>query len=278
MAKILMVGCGDVGSRLAALLLTEGHELHILSRRPKVMAGAHGCRGDVTQPDTLHLPQALDYVFVMLAPDQSGEAAYRRLYYEGTQNVLVALQGQKPKRIFWVSSSSVYGQNDGSWVSEESPAEGGSASSRVLLESEVLVCDSPWPATIIRFAGIYGPGRLRLPNWVKEGKPVQAEPPAWTNRIHVEDCAGLLQFLLQKVEAGEALSSLYIGVDNEPVPQHEVLDWLAEKMQCVKVPRMNMTSADQNKRLSNKKIRAAGYEFRYPDFRSGYLEILKANN
>lgn len=274
MAKILMVGCGDVGSRLTVLLLAEGHELHVLSRRPKSVAGAHFCQGDVTRPETLQLPPALDYVFVILASSQSGEDAYRQLYLEGTRHVLNALKGQTLQRIFWVSSTSVYGQDDGLWVDEESPAEGSSASSRILLESEALVQNSTWPSTIVRFAGIYGPGRFRLLNWVKEGKPVQDTPPAWTNRIHVEDCAGLLQFFLKKAEADETFLPVYIGVDNEPVPQHEVLDWLAEQMQCPKVPRTNVVSTGQNKKLSNKKIRTAGYEFRYPDFRAGYQPIL----
>lgn len=274
MAKILIVGCGDVGGRLAERLLADGETVYALQRSQPSVPGVQHCPGDVTQPHTLQLPAALDYVFVALAPRERGEEAYRQVYWEGTRHVLAALQGQAIKRVFWVSSSSVYGQNDGSWVNEDSPALGSSASSRLLLASEALVQASAWPATVVRMAGIYGPGRLRLPRWVEEGRPVQAEPPAWTNRIHVDDAAGLLHFLWQHDVAGDVLAPVYIGSDDEPVPQHVVLDWLAAYMQLAAVPHEHVAQGEQNKRLSNQKIRTAGYVFRYPDFRSGYAAVL----
>lgn len=302
MAKILIVGCGDVGSRLAQQLAVQGHEVHGLRRSHFSLEGVHSLTGDVTVPASLRFPAGLDYVFVLLAPGAAGtagassatgavgasgisgaatasivagEAAYRRVYFEGTRNVFAALSGQQLRRLFWISSSSVYGQEDGGWVDENSPAEPASASARVLLESEALALQSGWPATIVRFAGLYGPGRLRLLRWVQEGRPVQAEPVSWTNRIHVEDGAGLLAFLLAQDAAGTSLENLYIGTDNEPAPQHEVLDWLVDHMALPRVPHIAKPEAGSNKRLSNKRISALGYRWRFPDYRAGYEDVLR---
>lgn len=276
MAKVLIVGCGDVGGRLAVALAAAGHEVHGLRRAAFVLPGVRALAGDVTVPDSLQFPAGLDYVFVLLAPGESGEAAYRRVYYEGTRHVLAALAGQSLRRVFWISSSSVYGQDDGSEVDEESLAVPASATGRVLLESEALVREAGWPATIVRLSGLYGSGRLRLVNWVRAGRPVQAEPPQWTNRIHVADAAGLLAFLLERDQAEVALAGTYLGTDSTPVAQHEVLDWLADRLRLPRVPHEAMPGAGRNKRLSNARLRALGYALRYPDFRTGYAEVLAA--
>lgn len=274
MAKVLIIGCGDVGSRLALELATVGHEVHGLRRSAFSLPDVTALRGDVTDPGTLHFPDQLDYAFVLLAPGESGEAAYRRVYYEGTRHVLAALAGQGLRRLFWISSSGVYGQDDGSLVDEASPAVPASATARVLLESEALARASGWPATIVRLSGIYGSGRLRLVKWVQSGRPVQAEPPAWTNRIHAADAAGLLAFLLQQDRAGAALADMYLGSDSAPAPQHEVLDWLADRLRLPRVPHEARPGAGQNKRLSNARLLELGYTLRYPDYRAGYAEVL----
>lgn len=276
MAKILIVGCGDVGGRLAVELAAAGHEVHGLRRTSFSLPGVSALAGDVTAPATLHFPAGLDYVFILLAPGESGEAAYRRVYYEGTRHVLAALAGQSLRRLFWISSSGVYGQDDGSEVDESSPAVPASATSRVLLESEGLARAAAWPATVVRLSGIYGSGRLRLVNWVQAGRPVQAEPPQWTNRIHAADAAGLLAFLLARDLDGVALKDIYLGTDSAPAPQHEVLDWLAQQLGLPPVPHERKPGAGQNKRLSNARLRALGYPLRYPDYRAGYAAVLAA--
>lgn len=274
MAKVLIVGCGDVGSRLACLLAAAGHEVHGLRRSSLEIPGVEWLPGDVTRPETLLPPLGLDYVFVLLAPGEPGEAAYRRVYFEGTRHMLAALQGQALRRLFWVSSSSVYEQDDGSWVDENSPAEPTAPTARLLRESERLLESLPWPATVVRFSGIYGPGRLRLLNRVREGRPVQADPPAWTNRIHVDDGAGLLAFLLAEDLAGTPLDALYLATDNQPAPQHEVLDWLADRMGRPRLPRESRPGGG-NKRLSNRRVNLLGYRWQFPDYRAGYEAVLR---
>ncbi|MES2918827.1 MAG: SDR family oxidoreductase [Pseudomonadota bacterium] len=274
MAKVLIVGCGDVGSRLAVELAAAGHTVHGLRRQPFALPGVRMLAGDVTVPATLKFPGGLEYVFVLLAPGESGEAAYRRVYYEGTKNVLAALAGQSLRRLFWISSSSVYGQDDGSEVDETSPAQPATATARVLLESEQLLRTGVWPATVVRLSGIYGSGRLRLLDWVRAGRPVQADPVQWTNRIHAADAAGLLAFLMAQDRDGVMLADTYLGTDSAPAPQHEVLDWLAERLQLPRVPRETKPGAGRNKRLRNARLLGLGYRLRYPDYRAGYAAML----
>lgn len=275
MAKVLIVGCGDVGLRLARLCSAATHEVYALRRSPWQEAPIHFIQGDVSQPDLWVLPDNIEYVFVTLAPSQSGEAAYRQVYFEGTRQLLHVLKAQPSiKRIFWVSSSSVWAQNAGEWVDETLAAVPQSATAKVLYDSEQLLAQSSYPYSIIRFAGIYGPSRYRLLNWVREARPVQVEPPAWTNRIHVDDCAGVLFFLFVQDIAGCSLESVYIGTDSTPAPQHEVLDWLADQMHLPRVAHERRPEGASNKRLSNQRLLALGYTFRYPCYQSGYASIV----
>lgn len=275
MAKILIAGLGDIGGRLATTLAAQGHEVHGLRRQPEPLPGVRLLQADVTQPATLALPAGLDYVYIILTPGEYSDEGYRRTYVEGLRNVMDALGGQVLKRIFFVSSTAVYAQDRGEWVDESSPTDPMDFNGRRLLEAEQLLRRAGFTNTSVRFAGIYGPGRLRLLNWVRAGRPVVAEPPQWTNRIHSDDCVGLLAFLLERDSAGVALDDIYIGVDNEPVPQHVVLHWLAGRMGLPPVPSISADAEGQNKRLSNARSRRLGYGYVYGDYLAGYGSMLK---
>lgn len=277
MAKILIVGAGDVGGRLAISLAGDGHEVWALRRSAVDMPGVRVIQADVTRPETLHLPDGLDVVVTALSPGESGAEAYRRVYVEGTRALQQALTGQQLARQFWVSSTSVYGGDQGQWIDETTPAVPASATAQALLDAEALVMTGAWPGCIVRFGGLYGPGRHRLLRWVESGRPVQAEPPSWSNRIHVEDAAGLLRYLVMRTLAGEPVAPLYLGVDNAPSTQHEVLTWLAEQMQLPAPPGEARPDAAQGKRIRNQALQASGYVLRYPDYRSGYAQVLAAS-
>jgi nucleoside-diphosphate-sugar epimerase len=274
MAKILIVGLGDIGSRLAITLRDQGHEVHGLRRSTSALPGIRTHQADVTQPATLVLPMGLDYVYIILTPGESSDEGYRRIFIEGLGNVLAALQGQAIKRIFFVSSTAVYAQDQGEWVDESSPTEPTAYNGIRLLEAERLLRASAFTSTTVRFAGIYGPGRLRLINWVKSGKPVVAEPPQWTNRIHSDDCVGLLAFLLAKDAEGVALEEIYIGVDDEPVPLHVVLDWIADKLSTEHAVRINTPTIGRGKRIRSSSVLILLYQRNFQNFRHGYGNMI----
>jgi hypothetical protein len=112
---------------------------------------------------------------------------------------------------------------------------------------------------------------------VRAGIGCAREPIRYTNRIHREDAIGMLEFLGDRLSAGEPTDRLYLGVDDEPAPMWEVRHWLAERLGVTlddTAATSPMLRAASNKRCSNARIRAAGYRCRYPDFRSGYGELI----
>jgi nucleoside-diphosphate-sugar epimerase len=244
---------------------------------------------DLTDPGTLrNLPDGLEFVVYTAAPDRLDEGAYRSTYVHGLSHILDALrrQGQKARRIFFTSSTVVYAQSAGEWVDETSPTAPVHFAGVLMLEAEHVVLNGPFPATVLRLGGIYGPGRVGLIERVRRGEAVCAPgPPVYTNRIHRDDCAGALLHLLSLPQP----EGLYLGVDDEPAEECAVLRWLADRL-GVPPPRVeNSTPGGAqrrrgpprprrragNKRCRNTKLVASGYVFRYPTFRDGYGALLE---
>lgn len=277
--SLLIAGCGDVGSRLAQQMLQAGWTVHGLRRQVTALpAGVLPVAGDLEQPACPPAwPQGpLDYLVYCVAASRHDEAGYRAAYVEGLRHVLgwLAGHGQKPRRLLFVSSSGVYGQRDGEWIDETSPAEAESFSGSVMLEAERIALGSGIPATLVRLTGIYGPGREWLLKQVRMGYRVVSEPPLYANRIHVDDCAGLLVHLLKADADSVALEDCYIGVDDAPAPLHEVVGWLRERMGVTEWVEESTVRRSGSKRCSNARARALGWAPRYPSYREGYAAIL----
>ncbi len=280
MARILIAGCGDVGSVLGSSLQQAGHEVWGLKRNPATLPSTiRGLVGDLSNLASLKaLPEQLDYIFYTAAAGGFSEARYQAAYLHGINNLLAMLTTQKQplKRIFFTSSTSVYGQCQGEWVDEASPAEAASFAGRYLRQGEESLWQGPFPATVIRFGGIYGPGRTRLLDSLRQGQATCIkDPPLYTNRIHRDDCAAALYHLLELEEP----AALYLGVDNEPAPQCEVLQWLAQRLGVAGPTVVNAASVEEtalraNKRCRNNRLRESGFRFRYPTYREGYQTLL----
>ena len=283
MSQTLMIaGCGDVGSRLARRLAAAGWKVYGLRRDvAQLPAEIRPVAGDLQQPAC---PQAwpqgeLDYLVYCAAVSQHDEAGYRAAYVDGLRHVLawLAEHGQRPRRLLFVSSSGVYMQQSGEWIDEDSPAEAESYSGKVMLEAERLALGSGLPATLVRLTGIYGPGRQWLLNQVRQGYRVASEPPLYANRIHAEDAAGLLAFLLQADAEGAPLADCYLGVDDTPAPLHEVVGWLREQLGVTQWAEENSVRRAGSKRCSNARARALGWAPQYPSYREGYAAVLAAD-
>ncbi|MES2870282.1 MAG: SDR family oxidoreductase [Pseudomonadota bacterium] len=278
-ASVLIVGCGDVGSRLATQLLENNWQVYGLRRSiDRLPAGVIGVAGNLfNTPCPVQWPKGpLDYLVYSAAATDHDEAGYQAAYVDGLKHTLSWLKqhGQQPKRLLFVSSSGVYGQSDGEWIDETSPAEASSYSGRIMLEAEHVALHSGIPASVVRLTGIYGPGREWMLSQVRKGYRVAIDPPLYANRIHVEDCAGLLAFLLKADLLGKPLDDRYIGVDDAPVPLAEVVDWLRERLGVTEWAAEASVRRAGSKRCSNARAKALGWEPRYPSYREGYAEIL----
>lgn len=275
MAKALIAGCGDVGIALGRELAAQGHTVWGLRRSPGGLPEEiRPLAADLCKPiHTALLPSGLTQVFFMPTPGARSEEAYRRVFLTGLRHLHTALDAVNAniERFVYVSSTSVYGQARGEWVDERSDTSPQGFSGRVLLEGERLAWSSVHPTTVVRFAGIYGPGRDRLLKRVRAGGRCQAEPPSYSNRIHRDDCAGMLRHLVE-LDQPEAL---YLGVDDEPTEQCVVMDWIAERLGVAPPVRESDPSRSCGKRCSNARIIASGYRLRYPTFRDGYGQMLR---
>jgi nucleoside-diphosphate-sugar epimerase len=280
MAKILIIGCGAIGTQLAHVLSAKGHQVTGLKRNPpKADTGnVDYFKADITLPSDLdHLPTDFDILYFILSPDGRNEESYRDIYESGLNNLLnkFSLAGSSPQWIF-VSSTSVYGQSQGEWVDEDSITQPDNATSLLIRQAEQKLMDSDVNNIVVRFSGIYGPGREYLLRMAMQAPAIQQNPPYFTNRIHEQDCIGVLTFLLECRLTGVVLQQCYLASDDDPAPLWEVMSWLAEHLKC-QPPTVKSVdnSCVMNKRCNNQRLKALGYKFRYPGFKDGYLELIK---
>ena len=270
MAAILIAGCGDVGGALARRLLADGHVVYGLRRRTHLLpAGVRPVAADLRAPATLRaVPGGLDVVCYTAAADARSADAYRAAYVDGVRNLLHAVaRASAPARVLYASSTRVYPQDAGEWVDEDAPTGGADPYARLLLAGEAAARAAAASAVVVRLAGIYGPGRTRLIDRVRAGEACAA---AWTNRIHRDDCAGVLRHLVRI----ERPLPLYLGADHQPATECEVMDWIAERLGLPAPPRANADAGARGKRCRNARLAASGYAFEQRGFRDGYGALL----
>ena len=154
-----------------------------------------------------------------------------------------------------------------------SPTLPNSYAGKVILEAENVVLKSPFPATCVRLGDIYGPDRLWFINQVKAGKGYQSEPLVYSNRIHRDDCAGILAHLINRDSHKQHVDSIYLGVDSCSVPVHEVMHWLADQLHVDNLDD-NQPVRGRSNRCINKKIINTGYNFKYLDYKAGYATLI----
>jgi nucleoside-diphosphate-sugar epimerase len=270
---LLVVGCGDLGAAVALHFAQIGWRVFGVRRNHIELPGVTMLAADVTRLDSLAVLQTIqpDYVLIVLTPGEFSDQRYRAVYVDGANNVLSALDKTHLQRVFWVSSTSVYHQNEGEWIDETSPAFPAQFSGARLLEAEQVIAASGLPHTLIRFGGIYGAGRNRLRQQLRSGQRSAVEPPRYSNRIHRDDAVAILQFLLDCAARAIPLQSLYLGVDTESALMSDIERWFCEHLGIdYDALAPNAPAArGGSRRCSSARLQALGYRFIYPTFRQG---------
>ncbi|AMK77585.1 MULTISPECIES: SDR family oxidoreductase [Methylomonas] len=274
MANILVIGCGDIGYQVALRLHQQGHQVTGLKRSALSISTPFPIFiADIRSASSLvSLPSNFDAVVFIVAPDSRQAGDYEALYDVGLSNLLEHFAAtEKSPSWLMVSSTSVYEQNRGEWVDEASMTEPASATSRWLVAAEKRLWAASDRNCVVRFSGIYGPGRDWLLRRAAQGESIQQEPPSYTNRIHSEDCVAILLFLMEKQLAGLALEPCYLATDDEPASLWDVMSWLSEQFAYPHPSALPVApDAPQNKRCRNAKLKALGYRLLYPSYRDGY--------
>lgn len=288
--RVLIVGCGYVGLPLGADLVKQGHEVFGLRRSPGAeaelrSAGIKPLMGDITKPDQLaQLPASYDWVVNCVSASSGGAEEYREVYLQGMRNLIAWLGAAPPKKFIYTSSTSVYGQNDGSLVKETSLTEPAAETAKVLVETEKALLETAqqqkFPAVILRLAGIYGPGRgYWFRQYLKNEARIEGTGARLLNMIHRDDVAGAIIAALKSGRPGE----VYNVVDDEPVSQLTFFQWLSGPLgkelppSVPEDPDAVRKRGVTNKKVSNRRLKMElGYQFKYPTFRQGYTaEILR---
>ena len=292
--RVLIVGCGYVGMPLGIELVRQGHDVFGLRRSALAeaemkAAGITPLHADITQPETLaRLPRDFDWLVNCAASGGGGAEDYRKVYLEGNRNLVAHFAGSSLQKFVYTSSTSVYAQNDGSVVTEKSPAEPEADTAKVLVETEKLLLAAPgspgrpprqFPAVVLRVAGIYGPDRgFAFKQFLRGEARIEGDGVRVLNMVHRDDLIGVIIAALERGQPGE----IYNAADNEPVSQRDFYGWLAAALNRPSPPKIAADAAAwrkrgvTNKRVSNAKLRSElNYQFQFPDFRTGYAAELR---
>ncbi len=273
---MLVAGAGYVGRALAQRLAGAGHEVLALRRTPTPdAAGVRWLAADVAAlPDAaLRELEGVEALVYSVAADRRDEAPYRRAYVDGVAALLSRLRARTSlARTVYASSTSVYAQDDGSWVDESSPTEPRSFAGRLVLEGEAAARAAGGASVVaLRLGGLYGPGRAALIERVRGGEEALPAVPHYTNRIHRDDAAAAIAHLLELPSSPPCV----LGVDCEPAERGEVIRWLAERTGApAPRGRTDPGAPPTGKRCKSDLLRASGFRFRYPTFREGYGALL----
>jgi len=268
--QVLIAGAGYVGLELARQLAEAGHRVWAARRRETPLPpGVEPWRCDLLDPG-LVVPEGVTHLAYTAAPDHGDAASYERIYVEGLRSVLAAFEraGRPLERVVFTSSTAVYG--GGGDVDESSPttAEG---NARHLLAAEALALAHAG-GSVVRLAGIYGPGRSRLVRMVREGTARCARSRPIGNRIHRDDCAGRVKPVPQPPSPARILGC----VPHAPAAPGRGSRGQPPQLGLPAPPETDELDArgGSRKRCSNARLVASGYRFRHATYREGYAELL----
>lgn len=224
----LIVGCGYLGERLASRWLAAGSRVWGLVRTPSRLArlseaGVEPIVADVAAPLPLPALPEVDTVVWAVGFDRTAGRSYREVHVDGLRRLLDAITGNP--RLIFVSSTGVWGRVDGQRVDEATPPHPDREAGRVLLEAEALLGGHPkGRGTVLRLAGIYGPGRLPRIDDLRAGRPLEADPDSWLNLVHVDDAAAVVMAVADHAGPGP----LYVVSDGRPVRRRDFYARLAD--------------------------------------------------
>src|SRR2546430_10160826 len=269
MPRILIAGCGYIGQAGADLFHSAGwtvegwtgsaESVATLSAKPYPI-----CEVDISQRAKVAERRKTFDAVIHCASSSGGDAEmYRQVYLDGARNLLETFPGSK---LLFTSSTSVYAQRDGSWVTEESETKPTRETSQILLETERSVLANG--GIVARLAGIYGPGRSALLTKFVEGTAIiDAENDRFVNQVHRDDIAAALFLLLSRKAEG---AQIYNVVDDQPILQSECYRWLAQRLNRPPPPigrsKQQRKRGDSKKRVSNAKLSRLGWTPQNPTF------------
>jgi nucleoside-diphosphate-sugar epimerase len=282
----LIIGYGDIGRRVATLCRRRGWQVNALTRQSLTAAqlsagGMTGLLGDLDQPDKLPpLPAEISLIFYFAPPPPEGDGDPRLASFLGQ-----VPRGPLPRRVIYISTSGVYGDRQGAWVTEQNPVNPTTDRARRRLAAEQLVQEwgqrNDIQTVILRVGGIYGPGRLPLER-LRRGSPVLREQDcSYTNRIHADDLAAACMVAAQRGQG------VYNTSDGHPTTMTDYFNKVADLYGLPRPPQIGIKQAAQllsgemmsylmeSRRLDNRRLLdELGVKLIYPTLPQGLAACL----
>lgn len=283
MSAVFIVGCGDIGARVAALERAQGTTVYGLARSD---AAAQRLRarailpvaGDLDRPDSLRkLPTRGAGLYYFAPPPEKGALDPR------LRALLEAIEpDRRPRRIVYLSTTGVYGDCAGAWVTEARAPRPGADRARRRLDAEEALgafgARHGVETVILRVPGIYGPGRLPVER-IRAGEPVVREEEApYTNRIHADDLARVCVAAMRRGVSGE----VYNVSDGHPTTMTDYFFKVADALGLPRPPALPLALVQEcasdgmrsylaeSRCIDNRKMREElGIELLYPDLEAG---------
>ena len=263
---ILFIGYGKTSWRVAKQLFEQGHQITTISQSAKMDQYATHLIQDVHQLNLAHI-SPIDWVYVLLSPNESTPEAYQRVYVDSVQPISKALKQHPVQKVVVVSSTRVYGENHGERIDDEAEMKPNDEQGRLLLKMEQLWQQAyPSANIIIRPTGIYGTSVARM---LKLAEKTKTYPNRhWSNRIHIDDLANFLAHLLHVEHAEKS----YIVSNNQPSLLHETIQWFQRQLN---LPELVLQSDEcSGKRIYATRMAEMGFQLQHKDCFEDYLEML----
>jgi nucleoside-diphosphate-sugar epimerase len=273
--NVAIIGCGYVGKPVARRWLEQGLTVTATTTRSERVSELQPVANQVVVlrgSDEARLRETLAGQTCVLVSVAGGrQNGYKETYLD-TAQTLAALLPQVPsvEQLIYTSSFSVYGDHGGDWVTEEVSVKPASDNAEVLAQTEQVLLAMAHPGLkvcVLRLGGIYGPGRelARIyGRWAGTTRP--GAGAEWSNWIHLDDIVGAIEFA-----QGQRLSGIYNLVQDEILPVRELVEQVCKTsgMPAVTWDASQPSDRPYNVRVSNQKLKAAGYRFSHPQFNLG---------
>ncbi|CAM8336062.1 WcaG Nucleoside-diphosphate-sugar epimerases [Candidatus Methylopumilus universalis] len=275
--KVLIIGCGQLGFSIVNNADSDVFKLYGFSRSlRKSPASIEMHQVDILKTeaiDAIKLVNPEIIIYAVSADTQSIES-YQDHYVLGLKKTYEAiLELDHFKHLFFVSSTRVYGQKTTKILSELDIAEPSDYGGEALMEAETVARQLKDKATILRLSGIYGPNRKRMIQLAQSNPGNWPATNNWSNRIHEEDAARFIVFLMKRIMMKESIEPLYLVTDGVPTKQYDVLTWIRNRLQLT-TDTIELPILESGKQLQSVLLNQTGFVLKYPDFTYGYEAII----
>lgn len=224
--RILILGCGYLGTSILRLAVAQGYACDTLSRNPEtckklLQQGAHSAVASYLDSNDWHsefLPQNYNAVIVCVGSSESTEEGYQKSYIKGLESVIRWIK-PCPQKLIYTSSISVYGGENGQWVKETDPPSPMGWRGELILKSEnILRQNNPDKTFIVRLGGTYGKDRNNFLKSNGRRNPYALIEDYYLNLIHVEDASSAIL----KLVVSDPAHQIYNLTDGNPSKRSEI--------------------------------------------------------